>query len=175
MRELCSLSEGEIGEHYRIGELYGFRLLVRTEDTLKEGLALKQNRFYVEGDGNVKYAYNNGFIANDPKMATEYFLHALEKIPLLIETYEKKNAGLSRDLPVLQEVVSSSWKKEDELKRLKAEAAALERKIELALKPLDDDGRKPDERRERQENTVQPPPAVSASLNDYRDAMGDRL
>ena len=37
------------GEHYKIGELYGFKLLVKTEDTLKEGLALTQNKFYIEG------------------------------------------------------------------------------------------------------------------------------
>ncbi|MDR2652212.1 MAG: hypothetical protein LBC68_07860, partial [Prevotellaceae bacterium] len=42
------------GEHYRIGELYGFRLLIKTEDSMKEGLFMKENRFFVEGEGNIK-------------------------------------------------------------------------------------------------------------------------
>jgi hypothetical protein len=63
-------------EHYPIGELYGFRLLVKTEDSQKEGILFKQNRFFIEGERNIKYTYSNGNIANDPKLAVNYFLHA---------------------------------------------------------------------------------------------------
>jgi hypothetical protein len=125
------------GEHYPIGELYGFRLLVKTEDSQKEGVLFKQNRFFIEGEGNIKYTYNNGNIANDPKLAVNYFLHALEKIPLLIEKYRTETEKITKDLPVLQEVVNSTWRKESELKDLKTELAALDRKIQLSLKPLD--------------------------------------
>jgi hypothetical protein len=40
--KLTGLNENAIthGEHYRIGELYGFTLLVKTETTEKEGLRL---------------------------------------------------------------------------------------------------------------------------------------
>jgi hypothetical protein len=41
------------GEHYPIGELYGFKLLVKTEDSRKEGVLFKQNRFFIEGEGNI--------------------------------------------------------------------------------------------------------------------------
>jgi len=138
------------GEHYRIGELYGFRLLVKTEESRKEGLLFKQNRFSVEGEGNVKYTYNNGSIAQDPKLAVNYFINALEKIPLLIEKYEKDNLKLSADLPVLLEISKSVWRKEDELKELKNEWAAVDRKIQLSLKPVDEGEDKNSEIQEKQ-------------------------
>lgn len=49
--------------------------------------------------------------------------------------YQTKNAKLEKDLPTLQEVVGGIWKKENELKDLKSEVAALERKIQPALAP----------------------------------------
>jgi len=42
---------------------------------------------------------------------------------------------LERDLPNLQEVVNATWKKEDDLEKLKSELSALERKIQLTLIP----------------------------------------
>ena len=101
---------------------------------------MRQNRFFVEGEGNIKYSYNDGRIANDPKLAVRYFLNALEKIPSLIEKYEKKNEKIAIDLPVLHEIVNSIWRKEKDLKDLKTELAALDRKIQLSLKPVDQSG-----------------------------------
>ncbi len=126
------------GEYYKIGELYGFNLLVKTEETLKEGFSMNQNRFFIEGEGNIKYTHNNGRIANEPKLAVNFFLHALEKIPTLIENHEKQNSELSKDLPVLQEIVQSGWRKENELKELKSELASVDRKILISLKPIDE-------------------------------------
>ena len=122
------------GEYVRIGELYGFPLLVKTEPVLKDGKEVKQNRFFVEGA--FKYTYNNGQIAMaDTKAAWMNFLNALERIPKLIEQYKAQNVTYERDIPILQETVGGVWKKEDELKALKAEVAALERKIQLTLTP----------------------------------------
>ena len=42
---------------------------------------------------------------------------------------------MERDLPSLQEVVNATWKKEDDLEKLKSELSALERKIQLTLIP----------------------------------------
>lgn len=64
------------------------------------------------------------------------FLNALKRIPKLGEQYEAQNLTYERDIPILQETVGGVWKKEDELKALKAEVAALERKIQLTLAPL---------------------------------------
>ncbi|MDR0537638.1 MAG: hypothetical protein LBH04_06310 [Tannerellaceae bacterium] len=134
-------------KHY-LSELYGFKLLVKTEETIKEGLFLKEKRFFIEGEGHVKYSYNNGRLANDPKLAVNFFLHAMEKIPLLIEKHERENVKLFQDLPVLQEVIQSTWRKEEELKALKSELSALNRKIDLSLKPIDTGEDKPEEKQE---------------------------
>ncbi len=122
------------GEYMRIGELYGFPLLVKTEPLLKDGKETKLNRFFVEGA--FKYTYNNGQVAMaDTKAASMNFLNALERIPKLVEQYKAQNVTYERDIPILQETVGGVWKKEDELKALKADVAALERKIQLTLTP----------------------------------------
>ena len=122
------------GEYMRIGELYGFPILVKTESSLKEGVEVRQNRFFVEGA--YKYTYNNGQVAmSDTKAAAMNFLNALERIPKLVEQYREKNVEYERDIPILQQTVGGEWKKEEELKQLKSEVAALERKIQLELAP----------------------------------------
>ncbi|MDR2127054.1 MAG: hypothetical protein LBP63_09530 [Prevotellaceae bacterium] len=45
------------GEYYRICELYGFRLLIKTKDSMKEGLFMKENRFFIEGESNLYNLY----------------------------------------------------------------------------------------------------------------------
>lgn len=52
-----------------------------------------------------------------------------------MEQYKTENAKLKKDLPTLREIVGGTWKKEDELKQLKSEVAALDRKIQLTFTP----------------------------------------
>ena len=123
------------GQHLPIGELYGFPILVKTESAIREGVEVKQNRFFIEGA--YKYSHNNGQLAmSDHKAAATSFLNALERIPKQIEQLQAENAKLEKDLPTLREIVGGTWKKEDELKQLKSDVAALERKIQLTLLPL---------------------------------------
>jgi hypothetical protein len=161
------------GEHYIIGELYGFKLLVKTDDSMKEGMFLKENKFFVEGEGNIKYTYNNGHLANDPKLAVTYFLHALEKMPALIEKYEKETAKLSTDLPVLQQVVGTIWRKEDALKEVKSELAAVERKIQLSLR-LVENGEKKAEEKIDGGSVATAKEAIPQRLHDAKEVIGDR-
>ena len=122
------------GQPKRIGELYGFPVKVVSERTLSDGLEFTDNRFFVEG--NYRYTYNNGHLAMaDTHAAAVNFLNALEKIPSVIEQYKAKNETLEREIPQLQEIAGKTWKKEDELKQLKSELAALDRKIQLELAP----------------------------------------
>ena len=122
------------GLYKAIGELYGFPIKVVSERILKEGLEFTDNRFVVEG--NYKYTYNNGHLAMaDPIAAARNFLNALERIPSIIDQYKAKNEVLEKEIPQLQEIAGKVWKKEDELKQLKSELAALDRKIQLELAP----------------------------------------
>ncbi len=120
----------------KIGSLFDFRILVRTEKTCDGDTQALHNKFMVEGLDGIKYTYHNGYIAKDPKLAVMYFINALERIPGMIEKREKENAELSKDIPVLQEIVAASWPKEGEIKQLGEELATLNRKIQLTLKPV---------------------------------------
>ena len=122
------------GQYKRVGELYGFPIEVISEPTLRDGLEFTDNRFVVKG--NLRYNYNNGHLAMaDTHAAATNFLNALERIPGIIDQYRKKNEVLEREIPQLQEIAGKTWKKEDELKQLKSELAALDRKIQLELAP----------------------------------------
>ena len=122
------------GQYKRVGELYGFPIEVVSEKTLKDGLEFCDNRFVVAG--NYRYSYNNGHLAMaDTHAAAVNFLNALEKIPSVIDQYKAKNEALEREIPQLREIAGKTWKKEDELKQLKSELAALDRKIQLELAP----------------------------------------
>ncbi|WLT42440.1 DNA methylase [Paramuribaculum intestinale] len=122
------------GQYKRIGEVYGFPISIISERVLADGKETVQNRFVVEG--NYKYKFNNGFIAmSDTHAACMNFVNALEKIPGIIAQYEERTAKLKADVPQLEAIVAKTWGKEDELKLLKSELAALDRKITAALAP----------------------------------------
>lgn len=122
------------GEHMPIGELYGFQLSVKSEASMKESFDFVDNRFFVKGCGSIYYTYNNGHLAEDPKLACMNFLNALEKIPRVVESHRKELAATQAKIPTFETMVSAVWKKEEELQELKRQAAELDRKIALSLK-----------------------------------------
>ncbi len=122
------------GEYKEIGAIYGFPIKVVSETSFESGLPFIDNRFVVEG--NYKYQYNNGHLAKaDPIAAANNFLNALQKIQGYIEQYDSRCRILEKEIPQLQEIASKVWKREKELKSLKTELAALDRKIQLELAP----------------------------------------
>lgn len=135
-KHLQMLAEKETtgGQYKRIGEIYGFPVKIVSETSFENGLPFVDNRFLVEG--NYKYQYNYGHIAkSDPIAAANNFLNALQKIPSYIEQYDSRCKALEKEIPQLEEIAGKTWKKEEELKGLKAELAALDRKIQLELVP----------------------------------------
>ena len=160
-------------EYTTIGELYGFPIKVKSESVVDGGLALVQNRFVIEG--NYRYTYNNGVIAMaDTKAAAMNFFRAMEKIPGMVEQYQEKNYVLEKDLPVLQEMAGKVWRKEDELKQLKTELAALDRKIQLELTPPTPSAGEPDKEQRQEEQTGKPemqqgqhPNVIAPSYSDF--------
>ncbi|MBD8388361.1 N-6 DNA methylase [Dysgonomonas sp. BGC7] len=170
------------GAHEKIGSLYGFNLLVKSETTNKDGYDLVQNRFFVRGEGQILYNYNYGSLAADPKTASMNFLNALDSMPKLLEKYQQDTDKRMQDVPVLRQVVEGVWSKENDLRDLKTELIALERKIELSLKPI--------EQSEGQENVSEKNQAQSQNnpkstviqdalmpntLQGVKDVMGDRF
>ena len=135
-KHLQMLAEKETtgGQYKRIGEIYGFPVKIVSETSFENGLPFVDNRFFVEG--HYKYQYNNGHLAkSDPIAAANNFVNALQKIQGYIEQYDSRCKALEKEIPQLEEIAGKTWKKEEELKGLKAELAALDRKIQLELAP----------------------------------------
>ena len=122
------------GEYKEIGAIYGFPIKVVSKTSFESGLPFVDNRFVVVG--HYKYQYNNGHLAkSDPIAAANNFVNALQKIQEYIEQYDSRCRTLEKEIPQLQEIASKVWKREDELKSLKTDLAALDRKIQLELAP----------------------------------------
>ena len=134
LQEIAEKARTE-GEHHKIGTIYGFDILVKTESSTKDLFQGSVNRFFVKGEGNILYTHNNGKLANDPKLACQNFLSALERIPKVIATHEKELAKATKDIDVYKAISTGVWNKEDELRSIKAQAAELDRKIALTLNP----------------------------------------
>ena len=122
------------GEYKEIGAIYGFPIKVVSKTSFESGLPFVDNRFVVVG--HYKYQYKNGHLAkSDPIAAANNFVNALQKIQGYIEQYDSRCRTLEKEIPQLQEIASKVWKREDELKSLKTDLAALDRKIQLELAP----------------------------------------
>lgn len=93
----------------------------------------------------------------DPVAAARNFLNALERIPSIIDQYKAKNEVLEKEVPQLQEIAGKVWKKEDELKQLKSELAALDRKIQLELAPPDQENTEENRQGNEKKQTEQQP------------------
>ena len=171
------------GLHEKIGSLYGFDLMVKSETTNKDGFDVIQNRFFVKGEGDILYNYNHGVMASDPKTAAQNFLNALDTMPKLLERYQSDNQKLEKDIPVLKEVVESNWRKEPDLKILKDDLIKLDREIQLSLKPIEESegqenatldngvGGIPAKKETVGNNNAQ----IPGTLKDVKEIMGDRL
>ena len=57
----------------------------------------------------------------------------------MIESHEKEIAKVSANKEVYTAIANSSWKKEEDLRSLKAQAAELDRKIALTLSPSEEE------------------------------------
>ena len=136
---LCGLAKNKDthGQSMAIGSCYGFPITMLTEYSNAEGKATRQNRFRVEGK-SVNYRFNNGILAtSNHNLVISHFVNALQKIPGLIESYEKKVSLLQKEIPTLENIVSKPWGRECELKSLEAELSQIEKKIAETLKPKD--------------------------------------
>ena len=64
------------GEYNKIGEIYDFSVMVKTESNSKDLFDCSVNRFFVKGQESIYYTYNNGKLASDPKLACKNFINA---------------------------------------------------------------------------------------------------
>ena len=112
-------------EFTQIGTLYDFKLLISTHFDMFH----KMNFFYVEGLNGIKYQYNNGKIAENPKLASEYFFNALKKMPNILEKYENEVKALKQDIVIMEDITKKEWNKEKELVESKLKLVSIENKL----------------------------------------------
>lgn len=123
----------------KIGSIYGFDIVVKSERTMKEDFEMLHNRIYVRGEGGYLYQYNYGNLAGDPRTAAMNPINALGTIESILEKMKKDYAECIKDIPQLEAIINSSWRKEAELNALKTEMEGLDRRIQLSLKPISEE------------------------------------
>ena len=81
------------------------------------------------------------------------------RYPGIIAQYEERTAKLKADVPQLEAIISKQWGKEDVLKQLKSDLAALDRKITAELAPKHDekDGEEVKRNEQHQSQRVESP------------------
>ena len=107
---------------------------------------------------------------SDTHAACMNFVNALEKIPGIIAQYEERTAKLKADVPQLEAIISKQWGKEDELKQLKSDLAALDRKITAELAPKHDEKDGEEVKRDGKSQHVNRADASSQSIGT-KDSM----
>lgn len=135
------------GTYKHIGDIYGFPIFVKTLMIATAGqLPIIENRFYVRGqeegtpDGlnknkTIFYTYNNGLLANDPKLKVANFLNALKKMPSLVESHEGKLEKARKDLKIDTDLLEKTqFPYEEKLAGLKADLKVVIAKIDANLK-----------------------------------------
>ena len=126
------------GVRLKIGQLYGFDLLVKTNEQIIHDAdgnedILYTNYFAVQGC-RILHKVNDGLLSHQsPRLAAEYALRCLQELPRRIASWQQWIADDNVTIRQLGELLKQTWSKEDELRRAKAELAKLDRKINAEM------------------------------------------
>ena len=126
------------GIHLSIGTLYGFRLVVKTSERRRHDangneFMEYENRFFVEGN-HLYYSHNDGYLNHaSPRISGQTFLNALLHLPETIKDWQRLVARNADTIGQLRQIAAQPWAKEADLRKLKADLAKLDRKINQEL------------------------------------------
>lgn len=126
------------GIRLKIGSLYGFDLLVKTNEQIVRDAdgnedILYTNYFTVQGC-RILWKVNDGYLSHkSPRLAAEYALRCLQELPRRIASWQQWIADDNTTIRQLDELLKQTWPKEDELRRAKADLAKLDRKINAEM------------------------------------------
>ena len=89
------------------------------------------NKFAVVGGSGLHYTFNNGKVSlSDKNLAANYPFEAISGIPEVIKDQERQRKSYADQLPELERIANKVWEKADQLKELKEQLQALDRKIQ---------------------------------------------
>ena len=122
------------GACIEIGTVCGFPIVVKTIETGRLDEEIKyQNLFYVKGE-RLNYSYNEARLnRTSARLSATYPLLALRRIPDIIKGWEMKIAANNARIEQLAQL-TRTWAKEEQLRKMKADLALLDRKINEDLK-----------------------------------------
>lgn len=168
----------------KIGKIYGFDCFIEhiREWSYRSSDYVNYNKLYAQRESSaIKYTYNQGTPnESNPKLATRYFLEAIDRVGSLCNQHEIKIANFEKNIRQLELMIDKPFEGERKLSTLKEELASLERKIaigieqakmekeegDLAITPTDDhlewvDQTELPENNPDQKNLAEPPPQQS--------------
>jgi len=126
------------GVRLKIGQLYGFDLMVKTNEQIVHDADGNEsmeyiNLFSLQGQ-RILHTVNNGKLSHlSPRLAAEYALRCLQELPRRIADWQRWIADNNTTIRQLDELLRQTWSKEDELRRAKADLAKLDRKINAEM------------------------------------------
>ena len=126
------------GTRLKVGSLYGFDLLVKTnEQKVRDADGNESmeytNLFSLQGQ-RILHTVNNGKLSHQsPRLAAEYALRCLQELPRRIADWQQWIAENNVTIRQLAELLKQTWPKEAELRRAKADLAKLDRKINAEM------------------------------------------
>jgi hypothetical protein len=128
-----NVKEGE----KKIGTIYGFDVLIRSsrQFSVAKNDYFSENDFYaVNPKTGIKYSYTGGQPNIDnPKLAARHFLNAIDRVIAVRAQQEESLKKIEQEIPILKQIISKPFVKEEELKGMKLELSGLERTISIKI------------------------------------------
>jgi N12 class adenine-specific DNA methylase len=126
------------GVRLKVGSLYGFDLLVKTNEQIIHDAdgneSMEYTNLFSLQANRILHTVNNGKLSHvSPRLAAEYGLRCLQELPRRIADWQRWIADNNTTIRQLGELLKQTWSKEDELRRAKADLAKLDRKINAEM------------------------------------------
>jgi hypothetical protein len=123
--------EGTIGMQ-RIGSLYGFDLFIEKKESssLKGENSFYTNLFATRTESGIRYDYNHGAPnVDNPKLATRYFLNAIDRCPNIADQYRSRIEKNCTEMKILATISQKGFEKQQLLDEKKNAVTQLEQAI----------------------------------------------
>ena len=126
------------GKHVTIGSVYGFPISVKTTATtaILDGKQLTDytNQFYVSGQRLIYIVNRSGRLNRSSATASALLpLQTLQRLPDMADSWQQQLSENRQRIQQLTAIIATDWPKDDALKRLRADLAMLDRRINKSI------------------------------------------
>jgi len=126
------------GKHVTIGSVYGFPISVKTTATtvILDGKQLTDytNQFYVSGQRLIYIVNRSGRLNRSSATASALLpLQTLQRLPDMADSWQQQLSENRQRIDQLTAIIATDWPKDDALKKLRADLAMLDRRINKSI------------------------------------------